>query len=112
MATGETEWLGLAREYMRFCDCVGDYHFKMLRVGKVGWAGAMLYTLTGDAKYRDIAVRVGNILVEAQMDNGAWAWPEMGVPGPTTTPRLRWSSGSTRSTRRREKISRSWPDSF
>ena len=82
MATGEEEWLGLAREYMRFCEFVGDYHFKLLRAGKVGWAGAMLYTLTGEEKYRDLAVRVGNNLLEAQLDNGAWAWPEMGLTGP------------------------------
>ncbi len=82
MATGEAEWLELARSYMSFCDYVGDYHYRLLRAGKVGWAGAMLYTLTGDAKYRDMAVRVGNNLVEAQMENGAWAWPEMGLTGP------------------------------
>ena len=82
LATGEEEWLDLARTYMRFCEHVGDYHFRLLRAGKVGWAGAMLYTLTGEAKYRDMAVRVGNNLVETQLENGAWAWPEMGIPGP------------------------------
>lgn len=82
MATGEKEWLDLAREYMRFCEHVGDYHFKLLRAGKVGWAGAMLYTLTGEAKYRDIAIRVGDNLIQAQLENGAWAWPEMGLTGP------------------------------
>ena len=82
MATGEEEWLNTAREYMRFCEHVGDYHFKLLRAGKVGWAGAMLYTLTGEAKYRDVAIRVGDNLVQAQLENGAWAWPEMGLTGP------------------------------
>ena len=82
MATGEEEWLDLARTYMRFCEHVGDYHFRLLRAGKVGWAGAMLYTLTGETKYRDMAVRVGDNLIGAQLDNGAWAWPEMGYPGP------------------------------
>ena len=74
MATGDVEWLDLAREYMLFCEYVGDYHFKLLRAGKVGWAGAMLYELTGEEKYRDMAVRVGNNLVETQLQNGAWAW--------------------------------------
>ncbi len=82
MATGEEEWLELAREYMRFCEHVGDYHFRLLRAGKVGWAGAMLYTLTGESKYRDMAVRVGDNLIESQMDDGAWNWPEIGVTGP------------------------------
>ena len=48
MATGEREWLDLACEYMRFCEYVGDYHFSLLRAGKVGWAASMLYTITGD----------------------------------------------------------------
>ncbi len=82
MATGEGVWFELAREYMRFCDYVGDYHFKLLRAGKVGWAAAMLHTLTGDEKFREIAVRVGDNLVDSQLEDGAWAWPEMGLTGP------------------------------
>ena len=78
MATGEGEWLELAREYLRFCDYVGDYHFKLLRAGKVGWAAAMMYTLTGEDKYREMAVRVGDNLVETQTENGAWEWPVSG----------------------------------
>ena len=81
-ATGEAEWLELAREYMRFCDYVGDYHFQLLRAGKVGWASSMLYSLTREEKYRDMAIRVGDNLVDAQMEDGAWAWPEMGLTGP------------------------------
>ena len=72
MATGESEWLDLAREYMRFCDYVGDYHFSLLRAGKVGWAASMLYTLTGEDKYRNMAIRVGDNLIETQSENGAW----------------------------------------
>ena len=55
MATGEEEWLDLARRYMLFCDYVGDYHFRLLRAGKVGWAASMMYTLTGETKYGDMA---------------------------------------------------------
>ena len=78
MATGEGEWLELAREYMRFCDHVGDYHFRLLRAGKVGWAASMLFTLTGEDKYREIAVRVGDNLIDTQTESGAWTWPVSG----------------------------------
>ena len=78
MATGEGEWLELAREYMRFCDYVGDYHFQLLRAGKVGWAAAMLHSLTREEKYRDMAIRVGDNLVDSQLDSGAWEWPVSG----------------------------------
>ncbi len=81
-ATGEDEWLDLAREYMRFCEGVGDYHFRLLRAGKVGWAAAALYTLTGEAKYRDMAIRVGDNLIDAQSESGSWEWAASGRSGP------------------------------
>ena len=81
MATGEEEWLDLARRYMLFCDYVGDYHFRLLRAGKVGWAASMMYTLTGETRYRDMAVRVGDNLIDAQSPNGAWEWAASGRAG-------------------------------
>ena len=63
---------------MRFCDYVGDYHFQLLRAGKVGWAAAMLHSLTREEKYRDMAIRVGDNLVDSQLDSGAWEWPVSG----------------------------------
>ena len=72
-ATGEQEWLHLARQYMLFVEGANEYLFSLLRAGKVGWAAALLYTLTGDQKFRALAVRVGNMLVEAQGQDGAWA---------------------------------------
>ncbi len=83
MATGEVEWLDLAREYMRFCEHVGDYHFRLLRAGKVGWGASMLYTLTGEEKYRETAMRVGDNLIASQSDTGAWEWAESGRSGPS-----------------------------
>jgi hypothetical protein len=44
-ATGETEWLLLAKEYMRFVDGANDYLFGLVRAGKVGWAASVLHTL-------------------------------------------------------------------
>lgn len=71
-ATGETEWLDLARDYMRFAEGAGDYLFHLLRAGKVGWAASLLYTLTGESKYRAMAVRVGDNLIKAQTQDGSW----------------------------------------
>jgi rhamnogalacturonyl hydrolase YesR len=82
MATGEQEWLDLARDYMRFCDGVGDYHFRLLRAGKVGWAAAMLYTLTGEQNYRDIAIKVGDNLIDAQTELGYWESTNDDIVGP------------------------------
>jgi hypothetical protein len=74
-ATGEAGWLGLAREYMRFAEGASDHLFRLLRAGKVGWAASLLYTLTGEPKYRAMAVRVGDRLIETQSPDGSW------VPG-------------------------------
>jgi hypothetical protein len=71
-ATDEDEWLDLAKRYMLFAEGVGDYHFGLLRAGKVGWAASVLYTLTGELKYRDMAVRVGDNLMAVQTEDGAW----------------------------------------
>ena len=72
-ATGDEEWLDLAREYMRFAEGANDYLFKLLRAGKVGWAASVLFTLTGERKYKDMAVRIGDNIIEAQSEQGHWA---------------------------------------
>ena len=72
-ATGEEEWLGLAKEYMRFAEGANDYLFRLRRAGKVGWAASVLYTLTGEQKYKDMAARVGDNLIDAQWEEGCWS---------------------------------------
>jgi rhamnogalacturonyl hydrolase YesR len=88
-ATGQPEWLSLAREYMRFADHVGDYHFSLLRAGKLGWAASIMYTVTGEQQYRNMAIRVGDNLIKTQTDEGFWE-TELGngVPGNDATAEL------------------------
>ena len=71
-ATGEREWLELAKEYVRFAEGAGDYLFRILRAGKVAWASSVLFTLTGDEKYREMAVRIGDNVIDAQQPDGSW----------------------------------------
>ncbi len=74
LATGQAQWLDLARQFMRFAESASDYLFRLLRAGKVGWAAAMLYTLTGEEVYRQMALRVGRNLIAVQRDDGSWLW--------------------------------------
>ena len=60
---------------MRFAEGASDYLFRLLRAGKVGWAASVLYTLTGERKYREMAVRVGDNLITAQAAAGYWSLP-------------------------------------
>lgn len=71
-ATGDDQWLDLAQEYMQFAEVASDYLFHIVRAGKVGWAAALLATLTGKDKYREMAIRIGNNLIDLQADEGYW----------------------------------------
>jgi hypothetical protein len=84
-ATGEREWLDLAKEYMRFVEGADDYLFRLVRAGKVGWAASVLYTLTGEPKYKEIAVRIGNNLIDCQARGGSWTAPQGNQPSDEVT---------------------------
>lgn len=71
-ATGAGQWLELAKEYMRFASGMSEFLWRSLRAGKVGWAASLLYTLTGDENYSQMAACVGNALVQSQSDDGSW----------------------------------------
>jgi hypothetical protein len=73
-ATGEDQWLDLARQYMRFAETATDNLFWLLRAGKVGWAASVLYGLTGEQKYLDMAVKVGDNILAQQPDDGSWSF--------------------------------------
>ena len=85
-ATGEALWLTLSTEYMRFAENATDYMYRLLRAGKVMWAAAVLWTLTREGKYRDIAIKVGRNIVDSQHAEGWWCMPgEEGVPNDDVT---------------------------
>lgn len=79
-ATGEAEWLTLAKEYMRFAEVASDALFDSIRAGKVGWAATLLYTLTGEPKYNSMALRVAGMLLAKQAHVGSWNAPEAQRP--------------------------------
>jgi hypothetical protein len=71
-STGDSAWLALAKEYMVLAEGATDHLFRSQRGGKVGWAAAVLYTLTGEEKYRKIAMKVGDNLLDRQAAAGYW----------------------------------------
>ena len=66
---------------MRFAETATDHLFWLLRAGKVGWAASVLYGLTGEQTYRDMAVKVGDNIVAQQVDDGSWL--SVGSDGPS-----------------------------
>ncbi|MDH4232640.1 MAG: hypothetical protein OEW04_11510 [Nitrospirota bacterium] len=79
-ATGENEWLQLSREYMSFAENANAYLFGLLAAGKVGWAASLLYKITGEKKYREMAVRIGDSIIAAQTKRGYWNFPGTKAP--------------------------------
>ena len=57
---------------MRIAEDASEYLFGLVRAGKVGWGASLLYTLTGDSKYRQMAIRVGDGLIASQAAEGWW----------------------------------------
>jgi hypothetical protein len=40
--------------------------------GKAGWGSAMLYRISGDRRFRDVALHVANYISKRQNDDGSW----------------------------------------
>ncbi|MBM3804645.1 MAG: hypothetical protein FJW26_20305 [Acidimicrobiia bacterium] len=76
-ATRDQQWLDLAEEYMRMTEIASDFNLKSLRAGKVAWAAANLYTVTGKAKYADLAAKVGDNILAVQTSAGPWKFGQM-----------------------------------
>jgi hypothetical protein len=71
MATDEMGYLDLARKYMAFA--AGCQHlFSAPQVCKVGWGAALLYQITKDADYFDLAMKVADYFIEEQHPEGYW----------------------------------------
>jgi hypothetical protein len=71
-ATGDAEHLVLAREYMDHSMAATERQFEVSQVCKSGWGSALLYQVTGEAKYRDWTCRVADFFVADQQPDGSW----------------------------------------
>ena len=72
MASGESSHLELAKRYLAPAFTATDAMYETAQVGKVGWGAALVYQLTGEDRYRDLALRVGDALVAQQNADGSW----------------------------------------
>ena len=46
--------------------------YETAQVGKVGWGAALIYGVTGEGRYLELAERVGRALLAQQTAEGAW----------------------------------------
>lgn len=90
-ATGDVTWLDLARDYFTVAEGASDFLYHIVRIGKVGWAGALLYTITGESKYRETVIRIAGNLIELQSDGGYWCGVGQSTPSnDSTAERVVW----------------------
>ncbi|HYM16361.1 MAG TPA: hypothetical protein VEZ14_12460 [Dehalococcoidia bacterium] len=72
MATGDAAWADLGKSYLEIGFNVLDEMYETAQVGKVGWGAALIYGVTGERRYLELATRVGDALIAQQTESGGW----------------------------------------
>lgn len=83
MATGESEWLDLARAYQNFSMTTDECQFQSMQTCKSGWGSGLLSVVTRETHYRDWTIRIGDWFVENQHQDGHWENTKFWTPHPT-----------------------------
>ena len=81
-ATGNSDWLDLARNYQAFSTTTDECQFQSMQMCKSGWGSGLLYTVTREAIHRDWTFRMGDWFVEHQFDDGRWENTKYWNPNP------------------------------
>lgn len=72
MATGEAEWLPLARAFQRFSMESTPEQFETKQVCKSAWGSGLITLATGCDDYRDWLQKMGDWFVAGQESDGRW----------------------------------------
>lgn len=72
MAAGHKKHLDLAEKYLAFSLRCSEDQFTRPQVGKVGWGAAILYQITKNSTYLNLARKVAQYLVDYQYPEGYW----------------------------------------
>jgi hypothetical protein len=83
MATGEAQWLALARLYQAFSMTTDECQFQSMQTCKSGWGSGLLYVATREQMYRDWTIRLGDWFVAHQLADGHWENTKHWTPDPT-----------------------------
>lgn len=71
MARGESSYLDLAKKYIESAmRCT--HLFSVPQVCKVGWGAALLYQITKDVMFYDLAMKVAEYFIDHQYPEGYW----------------------------------------
>ncbi len=78
MATGDTQWLDLAREYQRFSMTSDECQFDSKQLCKSGWGSGLLYVATREEQFREWTMRLG----DTSWKTATGRTPSSGHPNP------------------------------
>ena len=88
MATGDQDWLDLARAYQRFSMETTEGQFETKQVCKSAWGAGLLSLATGDASYLAWLLRMGDWFAAGQEPDGGWSNTPYLDPDPPLAHRL------------------------
>ena len=71
-ATSKKRYLEAADRFFEFTRRCREDVYCVPPSGKIGWGASLMYALTGDDKYRQVACTVADYLVESQDECGRW----------------------------------------
>jgi hypothetical protein len=78
-AANDTRYLDLAKWYFNFQrSCIDPWDG--YSSGKAGWGCAMLYRITGETHYRDVALHVAGSIINRQRTDGSWLYGRSNQP--------------------------------
>jgi hypothetical protein len=83
MMTGEQQWLDLARGYQQFSMQSTPRQFETRQVCKSSWGSSLLWLITGEQKYLDWTLRMGDWFAAQQTEDGHWFNTPYLAPHPT-----------------------------
>ena len=83
LATGEEDWLELARQYQEFSMTTDPCQFESMQTCKSGWGSGLLYVATRERRYRDWTIRMGDWFAGLQLEDGHWENTKFWTPHPT-----------------------------
>lgn len=72
LMTQESKYLSFTERYFGVCEGYGQDIFQHHYSGKLGWGLAMLYRITRESKYAQLAITVADYLTALQLPTGEW----------------------------------------
>jgi hypothetical protein len=72
LATQEARYLSASATYFDVFARCHEQKWTNGTSGKVAWGSAQMYRITGEKKYRDAAVRLGEWMLDIQFEDGHW----------------------------------------